>query len=136
MDLKIGTEDALGNVIILTPIGEVDIYTSPMLKKKIDSLIEHSKRRILIDLSQLEYIDSAGIGIIKSSLDQIHSCNGDIRLLFPTILVKRMLELTNVDKIAKIYDSKSDALEDWTNSSGKTVSSVPEDGGYSLSLNS
>lgn len=115
MDLKINTQDAPGNVIILTPLGDVDIYTSPELKKKISNLIEHNSRRILIDLSHLEYIDSIGIGVIKSSLSKIHSCNGEIRLLSPTALVKRILELTNIDRIVRIYDKQSDALRGWTN---------------------
>ena len=113
MDLKISIEDVLGNVIILTPIGEIDIYTSPILEEKIDSLIEHNRRRILMDLSHLEYIDSTGLSVIKSSLDQMHSCNGNIRLFSPTVLVKRMLELANIDRIAKIYDSQGDALITW-----------------------
>jgi len=131
MDLKINTQDVPGNVIILTPIGEVDIYTSPVLKEKINSLIEHNSRRILIDLSHLEYIDSTGIGVIRSSLNQIHSCNGDIRLLSPTVLVKRMLELTNVDRIARVYDKQSDALRDWANNNETAKTVIPpvsEDG--------
>lgn len=115
MDLKISIEDVLDNVIILTPIGEVDIYTSPILKEKIDSLIGRNSRRILMDLSRLEYIDSTGLSVIKSSLDQMRSCNGDLWLLSPTVLVKRMLELANMDRIAKIYDSQDDALRDWGN---------------------
>ncbi len=114
MDLEINTQDVPGNVTILTPAGDVDIYTSPMLKEKINSLIERGSCRILIDLSHLEYIDSTGIGVIKSSLSQIHSHSGDIRLLSPMALVKRMLELTSVDRIAKVYDKQSDALEDWS----------------------
>lgn len=115
MNLRINTEDAVGNVTILTTIGEVDIYTSPILREKIDTLIEHKKRRILIDLSHLEYIDSTGISVLKKGLDQTHCCKGDIRLLSPTTPVKRMLELTNTDKMMKIYDNKSDALKDWPN---------------------
>lgn len=128
MDLEISTQDVLGNVTILTPVGDVDIYTSPMLKERINSLIEHGSYRILIDLSHLEYIDTTGISVIKSSLSQIHSHNGDIRLLSPMALVKRMLELTNVDKIAKIYDKQSDALEDWKNGNETIMPPISENG--------
>ena len=54
------------NNIVIKPIGEVDIYTSPDLKNKIFALIEDKNTDIIIDGEYLEYIDSTGLGVLMS----------------------------------------------------------------------
>jgi len=111
--LEINTENVSDSVAFLTLVGEADIYTSPVLREKLDTLIEKGKTRILMDLSHLEYIDSTGIGVIKAGLAQTRGCDGDIRLLFPKAQVKRMLELMDMHKPAEIYSNRDEALKDW-----------------------
>jgi anti-sigma B factor antagonist len=70
-----------GKDIVVKPIGEVDIYTSPQLKTNVFALIEDNKKDIIIDGESLVYIDSTGLGVLMSIYKNMKERNLNFKIV-------------------------------------------------------
>ena len=73
--------------------------------------IETGWRKIIIDLTDCEFIDSTFLGSIVISLKKIKSLGGNLRLVGIQPEVMHMFQLTRVEGIFEIYETKEDALD-------------------------
>lgn len=94
---------------IMALSGRLDGHNLAILKKELADQLRRSNR-IIIDMSQMSYIDSNGLGVLIGALKKAISRNGDIRLVNPTGKVRVLMELTRVDKVFNIYSSQDLAL--------------------------
>jgi|LGVF01.2.fsa_nt_gb anti-sigma B factor antagonist len=86
--------------------GEVDIYTVGKFRKPIKEMIEADVSEIILNCSDLSYMDSTGIGVLielrKITMDK----GQEIVVLNPRPNIKNLLRITGVDKIIKIVESR------------------------------
>ncbi len=80
-------------------IGEVDIYTAGQLKETFIKLIEEKKEDIKINAEELDYIDSTGLGVLIGALKRLKQENKDIILFNVKPSIKKLLNITGLDKI-------------------------------------
>lgn len=88
--------------------GVIDTMTASELEEVIDSLIRRNRNRILIDLAGVDYISSAGWGILISHIKDIRSNEGDIKLanMVPNVFeIYQLLEFDNVLRAHPSIDS-------------------------------
>ncbi|HVR38953.1 MAG TPA: anti-sigma factor antagonist [Thermoanaerobaculia bacterium] len=76
----------------------------------IDDLLEQGSKKILLNLSDMDYIDSNGLGEIVQSFKNAQRNDASLRLLKPQDRVAKTLRLTNLLPLFKVYDSESEAL--------------------------
>jgi anti-sigma B factor antagonist len=69
-----------------------------------------SSNKLIIDCSELEYMDSSGLGALISGLKLAISQKGDLRLACILTKVRMLLEITRADRIFKIYPTVDEAL--------------------------
>ncbi|CAN5510807.1 STAS domain-containing protein [soil metagenome] len=75
------------------------------------SLIERDeKKKIIIDLTNVEFVDSSFLGAIVSGLKKVTGIKGDIKVLGLQPPVRAMFELTRLYKVFEIFDSRDDAV--------------------------
>ncbi|WP_195268280.1 STAS domain-containing protein [Eubacterium sp. 1001713B170207_170306_E7] len=86
--------------------GEVDIYTATQFKEPIEKLIQAGTKEIFLDLTNLSYIDSTGIGILIELRKGSMSKGLDMTLINPQKNVVKLLQLTGVDQIFNIIEEK------------------------------
>ena len=86
--------------------GEVDIYTATQFKESIEKLIEANTKDIFLDLTDLSYIDSTGIGILIELRKGSMSRDLNMTLINPQKNVVKLLQLTGVDQIFSIVEEK------------------------------
>ncbi len=79
--------------------GEVDVYTAGELKEFFIGIIDEKKENIKIDAEKLEYIDSTGLGILIGALKRLKKDNKDIIISNIRPNVKKLLNITGLDKI-------------------------------------
>ena len=111
MDLEI-TVEALdtGTETILCLAGELDIYTSPKLEAQIAALPITRGYRLIMDLLDLTYVDSVGLGVLSSALSRLRGLGGDLCLVVsPGSSVYRLLTLTEMAKRFHMYEHVSEA---------------------------
>ncbi len=100
------------NVLIVTVTGDIDQHNASSLREQIDIRISHENvRKIIFDFSHLDFMDSSGIGIIIGRYKLMRAINGEVCIVVQKPTLKKLLELSGVQKITRICDSLRDAIK-------------------------
>jgi anti-sigma B factor antagonist len=81
-----------------------------VLPQVIDEILDEGFKKILLNLSEMDYIDSNGLGELVQSLKRSKSQGASLRLLKPQDRVAKTLRLTNLLPMFSVYESEADAL--------------------------
>ena len=109
-ELNINERQA-GDVTVLDMSGKITIGEgSVSLRSAIRRLLEEGKKRILLNLAGVSYIDSSGIGELVSSYTAINKEGGQLKLLNLTQKIKDLLTITKLLTVFDVYDSEAEAL--------------------------
>lgn len=84
--------------------GEIDAYTAPKLKERIYSFSEKDGVRMTIDLSDVNYMDSTGLGVFVGLFKNVRSHDGEFKLIG---LSERLIRLFEITGLADIIDINS-----------------------------
>lgn len=110
MELDIITEQADG-ICTMSLNGEVDVYTAPRLKETLIQQIESGCARIIVDLEEVGFIDSSGLGVLVGGLRRAKERNGTIRLVCTRDNILKIFRITGLDKVFAIFPSAGEASE-------------------------
>ncbi|MBW3670287.1 MAG: STAS domain-containing protein [Acidobacteria bacterium] len=88
-----------------------------VLSQTVDELLAEGCRKILLNLTQIEYIDSSGLGELVQSFKVAKSLDADLKLLRPQERVRHTLQLSMLLPLFEIYDTEEEALASF-NSNG------------------
>jgi anti-sigma B factor antagonist len=107
-------ERQAGDVTILDMDGKITIGEgSVALRSAIRRLLEEGKKKILLNLGGVGYIDSSGIGELVSSFTAINKEQGQLKLLNLTQKLKDLLGITKLLTVFDTYTNESDALSSY-----------------------
>jgi anti-sigma B factor antagonist len=81
-----------------------------LLKDKINSLIQQDRKQIVLNLDNVPYIDSAGLGEIVRTYTTVSRQGGKLKLLNLTKRITDLLSITKLLTVFETYDSESDAI--------------------------
>ncbi len=110
MNIKI---EKSSDVAICAITGEVNINNSPELRKAFDALISQDEKKVVVDLASVSYIDSSGLATLIEMFQRLKKVEGDLKLSQMDEKVKSLFEITKLDKLFKIYNSKEEAIKDF-----------------------
>jgi anti-sigma B factor antagonist len=105
MNLEISHE-SYENSLLVYLTGEVDAYTAPKLRDILIPLTEEKNKDIIIDLSNVEYIDSTGLGVFIGALKSSHNFDSHIKLRGLSKRVLRLFKITGLDEVLDIEESE------------------------------
>ena len=88
----------------------LDAHNSGDLKNEMLSLFEDGKNQLVIDLKDVRFIDSSGLGALVSGYKNASARNGNLKLCALQPQVKSMFELTRLHRVFEIYPAAEDAL--------------------------
>lgn len=95
----------LGNgSVVISLKGKLNMVSAPRLREAIVSAVADGNTRIAVDLKDLEFIDSSGLGALINGLKTTRQAGGDLRIAAPNEQVKLVLQLTNIDRVLTAYD--------------------------------
>ena len=98
------------NALIVNLSGEIDQYAAAQLKEIIDIEVENSPRKNLVfDLKEVTMMDSSGIGLIVGRYKLVSSLGGKLLLCNASETVAKMLKLSGIEKVIKLYPTLNDA---------------------------
>ncbi len=108
MELKRSEVD---NVIVLELEGKIigggDVST---LNEAVHQDLDKGKNQFVIDLAQVDMINSSGLGLLIGALTAVRNQNGDIKLANVTEKIKNLLKITKLDKVFEIYPDVKQAV--------------------------
>lgn len=109
MDLHIHIRKGIhASIIDLT--GEVDAYTSARFRETMIDLIEEGSANIIVSMAKVEYIDSSGLGALVGGLKRISEKNGKIVVVCNNPQVRKVFEITGLEKVFPLFDAEDDAV--------------------------
>ncbi|MBP7694779.1 MAG: STAS domain-containing protein [Anaerolineales bacterium] len=107
--MQISIQDS-GAVAVVSVSGRVDSATAPDLEAALKKLVDAEKTQIVLDLLNVEYMSSAGLRAMVSTLKSVKRVNGDLRIANPSPRVEEVLRLAGLTSIFSIYRSRDEAV--------------------------
>jgi len=98
-------------VAIVALQGEVDIYSAPHFKETLIKSIDAGAKHIVVDLSDVTFIDSTALGVLVSGAKRVRPQNGTLDIVCRDENITRIFEITGLDRIFGIYPTREKALE-------------------------
>ena len=112
-ELNINERQA-GDVTVLDMSGKITIGEgSVALRTAIRRLLEEGKKRILLNLAGVSYVDSSGIGELVSSYTAINKEGGQLKLLNLTQKLQDLLAITKLLTVFDVYENEAEALNSY-----------------------
>ncbi|MEU6476164.1 STAS domain-containing protein [Streptomyces sp. NPDC047017] len=117
MVLKV-TGGQRGEWSVLRVAGELDLVTSPALRQRIHEVVAEGRHDLVLDLSDVFFCDSSGVGVLIAGRRLIRSCQGRLRLILPAggaeegSHVNRVLGALGVRRLFDVYPDLAAALDD------------------------
>jgi anti-sigma B factor antagonist len=104
-------EDMGPEVAILVVGGEVDFEVSPQLKARLMRAIKAGSRRLILDLTDVTFIDSTAIGVLAGTVEKLDELGGgSLSVVSNHEKVVQIFEITGLDSVVTIHASREDAL--------------------------
>ena len=111
--MEISTRVHENNVVVLKVQGEVDAHTARDLSKTLTDLLNLGFHRIVIDVSGITFISSAGIRAILYTHREAVQLGGKVRLVGPTDQVRRIFEIVGFFELLQITDRLEESIKNW-----------------------
>lgn len=122
MDLRLRTKN-IEDTEVVEVSGELEMHAAPELRAELQRVCAVEKPRVLIDLSQVSFIDSTGIGVLVGGLKRAREAGGALVLVCPVPRLRRIFEITGLLQALPMYQTRTAAMEALEAASGATFAS-------------
>lgn len=85
--------------------GEVDLYTAPTLRERLIATIDDGAQKILVDLTDVAFMDSSGLGVLVGALKRARERGGELALVCREGPTFKVLSVTGLDRVFTLFDS-------------------------------
>ena len=109
-DSQIKTSDLDRGVTRVHLVGEVDIATAERLQRALDDLIRDGHTRLLVDLTDVSFIDSTGLGVLLHTVKQLRRRRGRLVVLCPDPTMRGLFELVGHNLLFPVDETLERAL--------------------------
>lgn len=95
---------------VIAVAGEVDIFTAPELKRVIGTAIDGGARELVVDLTETRFLDSTALGVLIGAVKRLRPLEGRLVIVNTEPSTTKTFEITGLDQIFAIVDTRDDAL--------------------------
>ena len=108
-------ERTIGDVLVLDVNGRITLGEGDeILKDKVNSLLNQGKKKIVLNLAEVPYVDSAGLGAIVRTYTTVSRQGGNLKLLNLTKRITDLLSITKLLTVFETYESEDDAVRSFS----------------------
>lgn len=105
------TFDVRNETLIARLGGEIDLRVTDDLRRRLERELDHSRaRNLILNMSEVTFLDSSGLGVILGRYKRITSQGGSMALVGVSPAVRRVLEFSGMTRLSRLYDSEAEAL--------------------------
>ncbi|MBI3269140.1 MAG: STAS domain-containing protein [Planctomycetes bacterium] len=112
-EFQITTQKLQNGVMFITVSGFLDAHTFEEMERTINDLFERNIYRLVVDLSRLDYISSAGAGVFIGAIGTAQENDGNIILMRPSPNVKEVFDLLGLSQIFTFADDIENAVRNF-----------------------
>ena len=109
MDLSLQSREVDGRTIVSVG-GEIDVYTAPKLRDKITELVGEGHHQLVIDMENVDCLDSTGLGVLVGGLKKVRAHDWSMELICSQDRLLKIFRITGLAKVFTIHDTESAAL--------------------------
>jgi anti-sigma B factor antagonist len=112
-DLSAEPGEDRDELVVLVAGGELDHHASPGLRERVANYVEAGKRRLVLDLTEVTFIDSTAIGVLVGAAARLQeSTGGSVAVVCPeeNERVLRIFDIAGVDSVVTLFNSCEDAI--------------------------
>jgi anti-sigma B factor antagonist len=109
-EFRIEEERPREGTVVLAIHGETDLHVATELRDYLTAAIDAGASFLVVDLSGVPFIDSMGLGALLGGMKRLRSSGGQFRLVVPPGEIRRIFELTLLDRVFAIDPTREDAL--------------------------
>jgi anti-sigma B factor antagonist len=110
MELTLNVHSDASGLTIIAVGGEIDVYTAPKLRERLIGLVESGSFQLIVDMEDVEFLDSTGLGVLVGGLKRVRAHDGWIDLVCTQSRILRIFRITGLNKVFNIYDTVADAI--------------------------
>jgi anti-sigma B factor antagonist len=99
-----------GTRTVITVNGEIDVYTAPSLRERLNELVASGHYDLVVDMGGVEFLDSTGLGVLVGGLKRVRSHEGTLRLVCSQEKILKVFRITGLTKVFPIHASLEEAL--------------------------
>lgn len=111
VNLQVHTRRVDEHTAVVDFQGEMDVYTTPQAKEAMLDLLDNGYYHLVVNLQGAEYLDSTALGMLVGTLKRVREQGGDLRIVAPPPRIRRLFDITRLDKVFPIDQSEQDAME-------------------------
>lgn len=104
-------DKTMGGIVVLSVDGEINFNSSPDFRKAFLKVLDSKAKKVVINLSNVAYVDSSGLATLVEALQKTKSNGGRLRLAGLCAKVKSLFEITKLEKLFEIFSTEEDAVK-------------------------
>ena len=90
--------------------GEADLHSAPELRERLRATIDDGAANVILDLSDSAFVDSTSLGVLLGGMKRFRVQDGQIHVVVPRPDVRRIFEITLLDRIFPLHETREQAL--------------------------
>jgi anti-sigma B factor antagonist len=107
---SIDDELSPGRTAVFSVHGELDLHEAPELQDRISAAIDRGARLIVVDLTDVTFIDSMALGVLLGASNRLGPTGGSLRLVVPSPGIRRIFEISLLDHVLTLDSTRGAAL--------------------------
>lgn len=109
MELAV-SRHSVGGVPVVAVSGEVDVYSAPALKESLTALFQSGVYTVVVDLSDVAFLDSTGLGALVEARSTTTDAGGELPLVCSQERILKLFAITGLDGVFSIHSSVDEAV--------------------------
>jgi anti-sigma B factor antagonist len=111
VDLRLTEEKLRPAGVVLTATGELDMATTPQLRRRLREVIEAGARRLVIDLTPVSFMDSVALAAILTARRDLAEVGRMAVVIAPDSYPRLVFEIAGLPEFLNVFESRADAVE-------------------------
>jgi anti-sigma B factor antagonist len=114
--MELSVQQESNDVAVLAiPLAHLDAANCEELERALTAPLEKYDR-IILDLKDVQFVDSSGVGVLLFSIRKVHNRGGLIKIAQPTEAVRMAMDLVRIHRLVEVFDTRAEALAAFENS--------------------
>jgi anti-sigma B factor antagonist len=95
---------------VFAVVGDADLHSAPELRERLRGAIDSGATILVLDLSKTTLVDSTSLGVLLGTMKRLREHDGQIRLVVPRPEIRRVFEITMLDRIFALFETRTQAI--------------------------
>jgi len=107
---RIEEERPAPGVTVLVVQGDADLHAAPQLRDRLGAALDAGSSGIVVDLTKTSFLDSTALGVLLGAVKRLRGGDGRIQLVVPRPELRRIFEITLLDQVLPLAETRAEAL--------------------------